>query len=123
MSAALANLPANLTYLDLGNNALSGALGSAPCGLPGAGLQALYLGSNALTGSLPACLFSSGAVQRALRSRAAVWSPESLTSKHNRAVKVPHTSVDDLPGACPDFFHWAVRGNALLSPSARLGCF
>ena len=64
MSAALAALPAILEYLDLGNNALSGALGSAPCVLPSAGLQALYLGSNLLTGSLPACLFSSGAVQQ-----------------------------------------------------------
>ena len=66
VSAALAGLPANLTYLDLGNNALSGALGGTPRGPPSPGLQALYLGSNLLTGSLPACLFSSGAGLQAL---------------------------------------------------------
>ena len=71
MSAALAALAANLTYLDLGNNALSGALGSAACGPPSAGLQALYLGSNLLGGSLPACLFTSGAAQRLLCEAAA----------------------------------------------------
>ena len=130
ISMALTTLSTNLTYLDLGNNALSGALGSAPCSPPSSGLQALYLGSNLLNGSLPACLFSSGARQHLLcgaavsLSRVLPHMHSSPVTKRDGWAYLPITLLPHaLAEACPGYQYCAVRGGVRWCPSANLGCF